>query len=108
MSDLVPRALAPSHQPVLLAWRDRRALHAIESSAALELIQLQLRQNLTQATILCETAVTHTAMASVTGTQAAAGAFKTAVADAGDALTLLQGAHVANQKQRIEQFAQGR
>lgn len=109
MSNLPAHApLGSASYPTVLNRRERRELASMEGTAALDLVGLQLRQHLAQAAILSETAVTQTAMASVTGTAACAGALRKAVPDVAEALLFLQAKHVANQGQRIDRFAQGR
>jgi hypothetical protein len=108
MSNLPAHVSLGSTHPTALTRRDRRELATLESTATIDLVDLQLRQQLAQAAILSETAVTQTAMASVTGTAACAAALSKAVPVVGEALLLLQASHVHNQKRRIDRFAQGR
>lgn len=97
-----------SQQPAVLTRRDRREIQVLESTALVEHIALQLRQSLAQSAMLAETAVTQTAMASVTGTAASAAALRKAVPEVAEALAFLQTKHTMNLGQRIDQFAQGR
>ncbi len=97
-----------TQHPAVLARRERRQLQALESSATVELVATQLRQTLAQAGILAETAVTQTAMVSVTSTAATAAALQKAVPGVADALALLQAKHAVNQAQRLDAFAVGR
>jgi hypothetical protein len=108
MSNLPAHVSLGSTHPAALTRRDRRELVSMESTATLELVDLQLRQQLAQAGLLAETAVTNTAMASVTGTAACAAALRKAVPEVAEALQLLQTRHVLNAAQRIDRFAQGR
>jgi hypothetical protein len=97
-----------TQHPAVLARRERRQLQALESSATVELVATQLRQTLAQASILAETAVTQTAMVSVTSTAATAAALQKAVPGVAEALALLQAKHAINQAHRIDAFAAGR
>jgi hypothetical protein len=98
----------PAQHPAVFTRRERRQLQTMEADASLELVSIQLRQALAQSSILSETAVTHTAMASAAGTAAAAEVWEKAAPRAAGVLALLEARHGANLARRIDDFSQGR
>jgi hypothetical protein len=107
MSNLPAHNLGGTQYPAILDRRERRQLLAIEKAVMLAHVDVQLRRDLAQARILADTAVTQTAMASVTATAAGAAALGAAVPEAAEALAYLQTKHVVNQGRRIDESAQG-
>jgi hypothetical protein len=85
--------------------RERRQVQGLEGFAAVEHVALQLRRDLAQTHIVAETAVTQTAMASVTATAASAAALRKAVPEVAEALGYLQTRHTLNVAQRTDDFA---
>lgn len=107
MSNLPAHSLGSAQYPAVLDRRERRQLQAMEKAAMLAHVDVQLRRELAQARILADTAVTQTAMASVTATAASAAALRSAVPEAAEGLDYLQTKHNVNQGQRIDDFSQG-
>jgi len=91
--------------PSKLDRRERHQLLKMESSAALTHRELQLRRQLAQAQIIADTAVAHTAMASVAGTAGYVAVLRDASPEVADALALLQAKHLANMAQRMDEFS---
>jgi hypothetical protein len=94
-----------SIHPAQLDRRERYQLAKMETSAALTHRELHLRRELAQAQIIADTAVAHTAMASVAGTAGCVAALRDVSPEVAEALAFLQAKHVANVAQRMDDFS---
>lgn len=105
---LARRSLGNLRPSTSIDRRTNRHLEALERSSALEHLELQIRQNLAQAQMISQAAVTQTAMATVTTTAVTAKALAETCPEVLSALEALQTTHVVTQRQRLEEFGQGR
>lgn len=97
----IQRSLSRTQHPAILTRRESRQLQTMEANATLELVGVQLRQTVTQAEILADTATTHTAMASAAGTAAVAQMFEKAAPRAAGVIALLEATHGAKLVRKI-------
>jgi len=77
----------------------------METGAALAHYEIALRQQLTQAQMVADTAVAQTAMACVAGSAGFAATLRDAAPEVTEALAFLQAKHTANLAQRMDDFS---
>lgn len=92
-------------QPARLDRRERHQLQRLETTAVLAHHEIVLRQQLTQAQMIADTAVTQTAIACVAGTSGCVAALSDADPEVAEALAFLQAKHLANLAHRMDEFS---
>lgn len=88
--------------PARLDRRERHQLAKLETAAALAHHEIGLRQQLTQAQMIADTAVANTAMACVAGSAGFAAALCDAAPEVAEALAFFQAKHAANLAQKMD------